>query len=314
MRSKILKHTHTHPYSLRAIKCTSSHCVCIRSIHADMEISVSYPVLVQLPSHVQLFCDPLDLQLAKLVCPWDCPGKNTRQSGLPFPSPGDLPNSGIKLEFPAWQANSLPLSHLESPDIHTPKIARHGVVFQVCPCLCKKILNVIEYLWKDTQKAVNSDSILGEYEGRGPTFSLYAQLLKQKNTVILAVRIHCSSPSNIMPASLVTSTFSWHPHTSSGFNEWLISGVGMRVGSSITLFHPRTLNYSTCSIALSYWLLIILSIIPMGIWRPLVFKSKRICTKALLIIRKKETSKCLSVQNQLKIYVGTFTKEKLTKS
>ena len=32
-------------------------------------------------------------------------------SGLPFPSPGDLPNLGIKHESPAWQADSLPLSH-----------------------------------------------------------------------------------------------------------------------------------------------------------------------------------------------------------
>ena len=33
---------------------------------------------------------------------------------LPFPSPGDLPNSGIQLKFPAWQMDSLPLSHLGS--------------------------------------------------------------------------------------------------------------------------------------------------------------------------------------------------------
>ena len=32
-------------------------------------------------------------------------------SGLPFPSPGDLPDSGIKPASPAWQADSLPLSH-----------------------------------------------------------------------------------------------------------------------------------------------------------------------------------------------------------
>ena len=30
-------------------------------------------------------------------------------SGLPFPSPGDLPDPGIKPEFPALQADSLPL-------------------------------------------------------------------------------------------------------------------------------------------------------------------------------------------------------------
>ena len=29
-------------------------------------------------------------------------------SGLPFPSPGDLPDPGIKPGSPAWQADSLP--------------------------------------------------------------------------------------------------------------------------------------------------------------------------------------------------------------
>ena len=29
-------------------------------------------------------------------------------SGQPFPSPGDLPNPGIKPRSPAWQVNSLP--------------------------------------------------------------------------------------------------------------------------------------------------------------------------------------------------------------
>ena len=35
-------------------------------------------------------------------------------SGLPFPSPGDHPSPGIKPMSPAWQADSLPLSHLGS--------------------------------------------------------------------------------------------------------------------------------------------------------------------------------------------------------
>ena len=38
-------------------------------------------------------------------------------SGLSFPSPGDLPNSGIKPKSPVWQADSLPLSHQGSPKI-----------------------------------------------------------------------------------------------------------------------------------------------------------------------------------------------------
>ena len=36
-------------------------------------------------------------------------------SRLPFPSPGDLPNPRVEPASPAWQADSLPLSHLESP-------------------------------------------------------------------------------------------------------------------------------------------------------------------------------------------------------
>ena len=36
-------------------------------------------------------------------------------SGLPFPSPGDLPDPGIELMTPAWQADALPLSHRGSP-------------------------------------------------------------------------------------------------------------------------------------------------------------------------------------------------------
>ena len=34
---------------------------------------------------------------------------------LPYPPPGDLPEPGIKLRSPAWQAGSLSLSHLGSP-------------------------------------------------------------------------------------------------------------------------------------------------------------------------------------------------------
>ena len=36
-------------------------------------------------------------------------------NGLSFPSPGDLPDLGIKSKSPALQVDSLPLSHLGSP-------------------------------------------------------------------------------------------------------------------------------------------------------------------------------------------------------
>ena len=38
--------------------------------------------------------------------------RQERWSGLPFPTPGDLPNQGIKPVSPTLEADSLPLSHL----------------------------------------------------------------------------------------------------------------------------------------------------------------------------------------------------------
>ena len=37
-----------------------------------------------------------------------CPTLETAWSGLPFPSPGDLPNPGIEAGSPELQADSLP--------------------------------------------------------------------------------------------------------------------------------------------------------------------------------------------------------------
>ena len=60
-------------------------------------------------------------------------------SGLPFPSPGDLPDPGIERASPAWQADSLPLSHLGSPLIHfwTWNVSRRASgqvhLYQHCP-------------------------------------------------------------------------------------------------------------------------------------------------------------------------------------
>ena len=41
-----------------------------------------------------------------ILCPWDSPGKNTGV-GCHFPSPGDLPDPGIKPGSPAFQADAL---------------------------------------------------------------------------------------------------------------------------------------------------------------------------------------------------------------
>ena len=50
---------------------------------------------------------PYGLYPTRFLSPWDSPGKEY-WSRLPFPSPGDLPNPGIKHGSPALQANALP--------------------------------------------------------------------------------------------------------------------------------------------------------------------------------------------------------------
>ena len=57
-------------------------------------------------------------QPARLPCPWDF-HRQEYWSELPFPPPGDLPHPGIRLVSLAslvhWQADSLPIRHLDNP-------------------------------------------------------------------------------------------------------------------------------------------------------------------------------------------------------
>ena len=58
-------------------------------------------------------CDPMDYSPSGSIYLWDFPGKYW--SGLPFPSPGGLPDPGIEPESPTsvqdWQGESSLLSH-----------------------------------------------------------------------------------------------------------------------------------------------------------------------------------------------------------
>ena len=69
-------------------------CVCVCALVAQLYLT---------------FCDPMDCSP---------PGSSVHVilqqeywSGLPFPSPGDLPNPGIELASSELQADSLPPSH-----------------------------------------------------------------------------------------------------------------------------------------------------------------------------------------------------------
>ena len=68
--------------------------------------------LVQSLRHVWLFQLSVEAYQAPLSMGF------TRQghwSGLPFPSPGHLPESGIESPSPELQVDSLPLAHMGSP-------------------------------------------------------------------------------------------------------------------------------------------------------------------------------------------------------
>ena len=66
---------------------------------------LSFSVPVHLLSHVQLFATPWTV--AYQAPPSMGFSRQEYWSGLPFPSPGDLPNPGIEPGSPAFQADAL---------------------------------------------------------------------------------------------------------------------------------------------------------------------------------------------------------------
>ena len=54
---------------------------------------------------------------SRFLCLWDF-SRQEHCSGLSFPFPKDLPDTGIKPGSPVLQADSLPLSHLGNPSNH----------------------------------------------------------------------------------------------------------------------------------------------------------------------------------------------------
>ena len=86
---------------------------------SESEVAQSCPTL----------CDPMDSSLHQAP-PSMGFSRQEYWSGLPFPSPGNLPDPGIKHRSPAWQADSL-LSELSG------KLDMK--VTQSCPTLCDPV-------------------------------------------------------------------------------------------------------------------------------------------------------------------------------
>ena len=57
-------------------------------------------------------------------------------SGLPFPSPGDLPNPGIKPRSPTWQADALPSEPPGKPCVWVCSSVNKNIKLRVCVHAC----------------------------------------------------------------------------------------------------------------------------------------------------------------------------------
>ena len=107
-------------------------------------------------------------QLLSLVRPFVTPWTSTHQAplskgfpkqeywnGLPFPSPGDLPNPGIKPASPTWQMDSLPLSHqpISSDDLRSWSLTSSTLRWEPSPFfLAKTVCGSQIALWWEKGK------------------------------------------------------------------------------------------------------------------------------------------------------------------
>ena len=84
---------------------------------------------------------------ARLLCPMEVSSKKY-WSGLPFPSPGDLPNPGIEPKSPAFQAVSLPS---ELPGTHKSFLRLISSKMDVIKLLsyCEIILFLLNWIFKN---------------------------------------------------------------------------------------------------------------------------------------------------------------------
>ena len=97
------------PQSAHFLVPSSKRQICLPSPHSSSPDSASFRCCCCLVSHVQLF---VTAKAVARQAPLSM-GFHRREywSRLPFPSPGDLPDPGIEPAAPAWQEDSLPLSH-----------------------------------------------------------------------------------------------------------------------------------------------------------------------------------------------------------
>ena len=101
IQTEILKNLHMCSFSLQSTHMCHTHLVRHSSIHKSNKISNKCYIYINMLcilshfSHVQLSVTPWIVQPTRLLCPWDF-SRQEYWSGLPFLSPGNLPNPGIE--------------------------------------------------------------------------------------------------------------------------------------------------------------------------------------------------------------------------
>ena len=81
--------------------------------------------------------NPVDCKLAKLLCPWDFP-RQEYWNGLPFPSPGDLPDPVIELKSPALAGGFFTTFYNDpSKTVHSGNVIMNFGLFLSCILACK---------------------------------------------------------------------------------------------------------------------------------------------------------------------------------
>ena len=120
--------------------------------------------------HVRHFCYSMDCSLARLLCPWNSPGKNTGVGCLSLLQ-GIFPTQGSNPHRLHWRMDSLPMSHMGSPLFHVNYLSLLPVSY---PYSC----HILYYGFglSRSSNIVSSHNILTTYLRRGRNIPLSGPL------------------------------------------------------------------------------------------------------------------------------------------
>ena len=145
-------------------------------------------------------------------------------SGLPFTSPGDLPNPGIEPESPALQAYSLPLSY---PGSHSWFISFHNkqVQFSSVQFSCSVVSDSLRPHGLQHVRLSCPSSTLGAYSNSCPS-SRWCHLTISSSVVPFSSRLQSFPASGSFPMSQL---FASGGQSTGAWTSVLTSGIKVEI-------------------------------------------------------------------------------------